>query len=300
MVEQIPSSFKECKQVRFEEDGQGFAYVQLVHGSGISDAKIYLFGGNIVSWKVDGAEVLAMRGDFDLSSMDGTKPISGGIPHCFPQFGPGEMQQHGFARNMMWTVCDAKDTCKTRGDSPSVTIKLLPTDYSREMWNHKFEVLYKVTLMEADLHTSLLVINQQGSGEFSFSTALHSYFAVSNIANVEIEGLGREGQKYLDKVEDAKNPPEKLAEEGALGLTSFTDRIYLDAPPVLRVVDKEHGSALKLSSTNWPEAVVWNPFQEKMESETFVCVENAVVRQPVTLLPGQSWRAEMSLTRGKL
>ena len=33
-----------------------------------------------------------------------SKPISGGIPHCFPQFGPGEMQQHGFGRNLDWSV----------------------------------------------------------------------------------------------------------------------------------------------------------------------------------------------------
>lgn len=33
-----------------------------------------------------------------------SKPISGGIPHCFPQFGPGEMQQHGFGRNLDWMV----------------------------------------------------------------------------------------------------------------------------------------------------------------------------------------------------
>ncbi len=35
---------------------------------------------------------------------DKSKPISGGVPHCFPQFGPGEMQQHGFARNLDWEV----------------------------------------------------------------------------------------------------------------------------------------------------------------------------------------------------
>jgi hypothetical protein len=35
---------------------------------------------------------------------DKSKPISGGIPHCFPQFGPGVMQQHGFARNLDWEV----------------------------------------------------------------------------------------------------------------------------------------------------------------------------------------------------
>ena len=38
------------------------------------------------------------------AKMDGSKPISGGIPHCFPQFGPGAIQQHGFARNETWEV----------------------------------------------------------------------------------------------------------------------------------------------------------------------------------------------------
>jgi glucose-6-phosphate 1-epimerase len=27
---------------------------------------------------------------------------SGGLPHCWPQFGPGEIQVHGFARNVDW------------------------------------------------------------------------------------------------------------------------------------------------------------------------------------------------------
>jgi len=42
-----------------------------------------------------GDEVLFVRPD---AVFDRTKPISGGIPLCFPQFGPGKMQQHGFAR----------------------------------------------------------------------------------------------------------------------------------------------------------------------------------------------------------
>jgi hypothetical protein len=46
-------------------------------------------------------KVLYVRPD---AVFDGSKPISGGVPHCFPQFGPGAMQQHGFARNLTWTV----------------------------------------------------------------------------------------------------------------------------------------------------------------------------------------------------
>lgn len=47
--------------------------------------QIYLFGGVVTSWKQpSGDEVLFVRPD---AKFDKSKPISGGIPHCFPQVG---------------------------------------------------------------------------------------------------------------------------------------------------------------------------------------------------------------------
>ena len=43
------------------------------------------------------------------AKLDGSKPISGGIPFCFPQFGPGAIQQHGFARNLDWEIIEQSD-----------------------------------------------------------------------------------------------------------------------------------------------------------------------------------------------
>ena len=63
---------------------------------------MYLYGACVTSWKQpSGDEVLFVRPD---AKFDGSKPISGGIPHCFPQFGPGALPQHGFARNMDWSI----------------------------------------------------------------------------------------------------------------------------------------------------------------------------------------------------
>lgn len=70
--------------------------------------------------------------------MDGSKPISGGLPHCFPQFGPGEIQQHGFARNLEWDVVGTTDS--------SVSFKLANNDQTMAMWPHPFECFYKVRL----------------------------------------------------------------------------------------------------------------------------------------------------------
>ena len=89
------------------------------------------------------------------AKMDGSKPISGGVPFCFPQFGPGEMQQHGFARNLEWEVAETSDgeasarraapaarlksgaafsaAARPAGDAPSIVLKLVDNEYTRSM-----------------------------------------------------------------------------------------------------------------------------------------------------------------------
>jgi D-hexose-6-phosphate mutarotase len=44
----------------------------------------------MLSKQADGYDSLFVRPD---AKLDGSKPISGGLPHCFPQFGPGAIQQ---------------------------------------------------------------------------------------------------------------------------------------------------------------------------------------------------------------
>lgn len=66
----------------------GLPTVVLKHACG-SSAEVCLFGGCITSWKqASGDEVLYMRPDaLKVLQSDNpkSKPISGGIPHCFPQ-----------------------------------------------------------------------------------------------------------------------------------------------------------------------------------------------------------------------
>uniref|UniRef100_A0A0C9RZC6 TSA: Wollemia nobilis Ref_Wollemi_Transcript_876_1198 transcribed RNA sequence n=1 Tax=Wollemia nobilis TaxID=56998 RepID=A0A0C9RZC6_9CONI len=79
-----------CLGVKAEE-GEGKLAKLVLKSSGGSEVEIYLFGGCISSWKTSkGKDLLFVRPD---AVFNGQKPISGGIPHCFPQFGPGPMQQ---------------------------------------------------------------------------------------------------------------------------------------------------------------------------------------------------------------
>ena len=64
------------------KNDDGLEFVKLVDPSGAS-AEVYLFGGVVTSYKdAEGTEFIAVRPD---AKMDGSKPISGGLSHCWPQ-----------------------------------------------------------------------------------------------------------------------------------------------------------------------------------------------------------------------
>ncbi|KAG8056437.1 hypothetical protein GUJ93_ZPchr0002g25685 [Zizania palustris] len=234
------------------------------HGS---EAEIYLFGACVTSWKVpNGKDLLFVRPD---AVFNGQKPISGGIPHCFPQFGPGPMQQHGFARNMNWSITDSE---VIEGD-PAVTLELKDDSYSRSMWDFSFQALYKVALHSTSLSTTLKITNTDDK-PFSFNSALHSYIRAS-ISGVSVKGL--KGCKTLNKDPDPTNPLEGKEEREEVTFPGFVDCVYLGAPSEL-TLDNGLGDKIVISNANWSDAVLWNPHLQ-MEAcyKDFVCVENAKV-----------------------
>ena len=70
--------------------------IELKHGSGSSSLTVVPFGGTIISWIVDGQELIFVS---KKAVLDGSKAIRGGVPICFPNFGPWTYgAQHGFAQ----------------------------------------------------------------------------------------------------------------------------------------------------------------------------------------------------------
>ncbi|XP_057951722.1 putative glucose-6-phosphate 1-epimerase isoform X2 [Malania oleifera] len=273
-----------CLGVRVTEGVGKLPKVVLTSAHG-SEAEIYLFGGCITSWKLsNGNDLLFVRPD---AVFNGQKPISGGIPHCFPQFGPGPMQQHGFSRNMNWSIIDSENV----EGNPVVTLELKDSPYSRSMWDYSFQALYKVTLQMKNLSTELTITNTD-KRPFSFNAALHTYFRAS-VNGAAVRGL--RGCKTLNKDPDPKNPLEGKEERDVITFPGFVDCIYLDAPNELHL-DNGLGDVISLRNTNWSDAVLWNPYL-LMEAfyKDFVCVENAKIGK-VQLEPEQSWTATQHLS----
>lgn len=263
----------------------GLEYVKLVHPETGASSEVYLYGGVVTSYVVDGQDYIAVRPD---AKMDGSKPISGGLSHCWPQFGPGAIQQHGFARNVNWTVKSMSDTM--------VELEMAPSDYTKEMWDKPFHCTFSVDLQEDQLYTKMFVENK-GEESFDFQSALHSYFTVSAIENLEIAG-SFEGKEFLNKM--VGEGEMQTEERSVITIGEEYDRVYKGVnDPVL--MDKGTGTTLSvLNTAGYEDTVLWNPYgNEGMGYNNFVCVES-VKFDPVTLEGGATWTGEMALKAGKI
>ena len=243
-----------------------------------------------------GDEVLFVRPD---AVWDKSKPISGGIPLCFPQFGPGAMQQHGFARNVDWVVCSTSADPNPDDPEPSVMFKLKDNDYTREMWDVGFEATYEVTLRRDKLKVEFCVRNPpDAEAPIDFTAAVHTYVEVVDAASPECLVSGLKGKRYIDKAVDIDNlAPEPCAGDVTFG-TGLVDRVFQETEPEA-LLHVGTGAAVSVENTHgWTDTVVWNP-HETLDMEgtwkKFVCVESAAISKKVTLEPEKVWRAETNL-----
>lgn len=65
----------------------GLDAVDLTLSTGEASARVYLHGATVTSFCVEGKELLFVS---EQAVFDGKRPIRGGVPLVFPQFGPGE------------------------------------------------------------------------------------------------------------------------------------------------------------------------------------------------------------------
>lgn len=265
--------------------------ITLRHAASQSELDIYPFGATITAWRSRQAANRSAKDIFFLSEradLSGKQAIRGGIPIIFPQFKARPDQTHGFARTAMWNILKRSED--------SITLRFSHTSTGVTNWPHPFTFDYEVTLSES-LRTELIITNT-GATEFSFQCALHTYFAVSHIDEVTVAGLA--GLTYTDKVARRENCTEASS---AFAFTQEVDRIYFNAPDRLVLRDKAH--AIILHKTNFPDAVVWNPWSVKASEmkdlkpddyQRFVCVEAGAIAQPIRLAPHGVWRASQLLS----
>jgi glucose-6-phosphate 1-epimerase len=269
------------------DSGQG-ALSRLNVNNALARAQIYLHGAHVAAWQPAGHDpVLWMS---RASQWEAAKPIRGGVPICFPWFGPHATDRsapaHGFARLLDWTLIEALEEAD---GATHLAFQLTTAAAPPAAWAHAFEVVYRVTV-GSSLELSLEVGNT-GDVAFSFEEALHTYFTVQDVRTIEVRGL--EGADYLDKVGGATRRSQGPA---PIRFTGETDRVYLNTTAACTVHDPGKGRRIVVRKNGSDATVVWNPWIDKArampdygddEWPGMVCVETANVNvHAVTLAPG--------------
>ncbi len=272
--------------LRFEALPGGLTMVRI--DTALAAATVMLQGAQVTGF--------APRGERPLIWLSGRsryaagKSVRGGIPVCWPWFGPHAadpaLPAHGFARTVDWDLLQA-----TRLPDGRVRLEfeLAPTDATRAQWPHPSSVRNTITIGR-ELEVCLATRNL-GSQSFQLGQALHTYFSVGDVRRVSIHGL--HGCHYLDKV----GAGIRRQQQGPVTFTQETDRIYLETAGACEIRDPALDRSLLVTSTGSRSTVVWNPWSEKAERMGdfeadghlgMVCVETAnAAEDTLTLAPGQ-------------
>jgi len=266
----------------------------LHHVASNQQVQVFLFGATVTSWKKNQVERFFLSQEADFS---GKKPIRGGIPLCFPQFGPyGSLAQHGFARNSMWHLKQIGTT--KDGSANGVVLSLSSKDVDAawtSAWPYAFTAQYQLLLGFQGLQTNFWVRNE-GEESFSFTFAFHNYFDVSDVSSCQVFGL--ENIPYYDR---RKN--DEWNERGEENLAGFqimepVDRIYVSTPDELAIFDSSKLQIIKVKKQHLPDSTLWNPFGIQGSDagwSKFLCLEPGAINQPIELKSGEEWHGSQML-----
>ena len=292
-VEQCQRKFK-APGVKFDYGINRFCRIKMTNQFGSVEA--YVHGATVTGWtpKDQKQSVLWLS---KKSWFEPGKPIRGGIPICFPWFGPHATDKtlpgHGCVRYRDWTVSNVLNL--SNGETQLV-LTFNSDVGTRRLWQHDFFAEYVVTLGES-LVVSLMIKNT-GTIPFTFEEALHSYFAVGDVKKVSVHSL--KDAQYIDKVRDGKS---FVDNEEPLMFAGETDRVYTNHTKPVILQDSVFGRSVEVTKSGSDSTIVWTPFPEKSkrmldfgdsEWTEMVCIESGnVMDNCITLQPGERHTIEV-------
>jgi D-hexose-6-phosphate mutarotase len=257
-------------------------------------ARICLQGGQVLSWQPTSTSepVIWMSADAQFAL---GKSIRGGIPVCWPWFGAhasdDKLPAHGFARTQPWQV---KGSRSLDDGSTEISLTMPLTQAMQTMWS-----LASLNMTQLDMLINVgktlkiaLITRNLGAADITITEALHTYFAVSSIAQIEVNGL--HGTHFHDKAAGWTEGDQA----GAISFGQEVDRVYVNTPDRCTIVDTGFKRSIHIAKLGSQSTVVWNPWAARATQmgdlgadgwKHFVCVESAnALGNAVTVPAGKS------------
>jgi glucose-6-phosphate 1-epimerase len=273
----------------FTKSENGFVFLDIKNK--FANASICLYGAHVTSFTpINSQDILWMSPE---SSFEIGKPIRGGIPVCFPWFGPHKSDpkkpQHGFGRLMVWDVLDT-------GTKPSgetfVELQLCSSEETKAYVANDFCATIKIVIGEK-LDFNFKVENRSKE-TFEYTCALHSYYNISDIESIAIYGL--QGAHYHSQLK--AEPNDFIQESPTIEIHQAETRHYHNTESTCIIEDPNFGRKIEVAKAGSKITTVWNPWVETCAQigdlpddgyKTFVCIEAVnAFDNVISLLPGES------------
>ncbi|HMP82141.1 MAG TPA: D-hexose-6-phosphate mutarotase [Verrucomicrobiota bacterium] len=242
-----------------------------------STAEVYLHGAHVTQFQKNGEPPLLFMSR--KSWFEAGKPIRGGVPICFPWFGPRDGgPAHGFARILPWELVET--ACQPKG---GVKVHLrLPGRSLTPEWS-ELRADFVVTVANT-LTMELIAANESQDKNLELENCLHTYFHVGDIGKVEITGLG--GVPF-DDFASGLTGERKVENDSVLRITRETNRVYPNTTSTVEIRDAALQRVIGIEKFNSNSTVVWNPWTtqklpddfDPAEHGSMVCVESGNVKQ---------------------
>ena len=275
---ELNKKFSINDQLHFVQKSSGIIVAEIT--SQFSRVTISTYGAQVLSYLPEGEveDVLFLS---EKAIYGQGKAIRGGIPVCWPCFSDDdsgfELPAHGFARNQVWQVIATK---LSEDGSVTISLALGHTDATMAIWPYEFSLVLEVVIN--DSLEIVLTTKNLSQESFTITQALHTYFNIRDIDDIEIVGLDK--LQYLDKLTDFSEKPQ----QGHVQVAGEIDRVYLTPPPTVNLTKTGFARDIVITSVGTETLVVWNPGKEitsllsdvdDIAYKNFICIEtaNAVV-----------------------
>lgn len=273
----------------FSEPSPGYFVAEV--GNPHATARIALQGAHLLTFQPNGAESLIWLSP--EAKLANGKSVRGGVPVCWPWFGPHASEKgypgHGFARTVPWRLERASQLGDGRTE---LELVLQGNEASREQWPHASELRQRITIGQSLNHE--LITTNLTDQPLTIGQALHTYFQVGDLRQCHIASL--EGCEFIDKVAGMS----RAQQQGPIRFNGEVDRIYLDTPARCEIVDPALKRRIVIQAEGSHSTVVWTPWEEKAAQMgdlgpngylNMVCVETAnAAEDVVTIAPGAQHR----------
>lgn len=279
--------------VRFERDAHGLP--RFVITNAFAEAHVYLLGAQVSRFQPLSEDPVLWLSP--LASFEEGKAIRGGVPLCWPWFGPhasrADFPAHGFARTRVWLPVEALPLPDGR---TRLCLGLSDDEQTRALWPHAFRLTLTVTVgatLELDLTTT-----NTGDAAFTFTDALHTYLSVGDLRTSRVVGL--DGAPFIHSTRKHRG-----VQSGPIAFDgSEVNHIHVPNRETVHLVDPARGRRIEIAKSGSLATVVWNPGEAGGSAmkdvrdhwNEFVCVEAATCADAsIELAPGAAHTTAQTL-----